>query len=31
LAVLGLALGVSTLVGLPIGFKEPSGLSSTEA
>jgi class 3 adenylate cyclase len=31
LAVLGLALGVSTLVGLPIGFKQPSGLSSTEA
>jgi hypothetical protein len=31
LVVLGLALGVSILVGLPIGFKQPSGLSSTEA
>jgi hypothetical protein len=31
LAVLGLALGVSTLVALPIGLKQPSGLSSTGA
>jgi hypothetical protein len=31
LAVLGLAFGVSTLVGLPIGFEQPRGLSSTEA
>lgn len=31
LVVLGLALGVSTLVGLPIGLKQPSGLSSTQA
>ena len=31
LVVLGVALGVSTLVGLPIGLKQPSGLSSTEA
>jgi hypothetical protein len=31
LVVLGLALGVSTLVGLPIGLKQPSGLSSTDA
>lgn len=29
LVVLGLALGVSTLVARPIGFKQPSGLSST--
>lgn len=31
LVVLGLALGVSTLVALPIGLKQPSGLSSTGA
>jgi hypothetical protein len=28
LVVLGLALGVSTLVALPVGLKQPSGLSS---
>jgi hypothetical protein len=31
LVVLGLALGVSTLVALPIGLKQPSGLSATGA
>jgi hypothetical protein len=31
LIVLGLALGVSTFVALPIGFKQASGLSSTRA
>lgn len=31
LVVLGLALGVSMLVALPIGLRQPSGLSSTEA
>ena len=31
LVVLGLALGLSTLVGLPIGLKQPTDLSSTEA
>ena len=31
LVVFALALGVSTLVGLPIGLKQPSGLSSTRA
>jgi len=31
LVVLGLALGVSTLVALPIGLTQPSGLSSTGA
>jgi hypothetical protein len=31
LVVLGLALGVSTLVALPIGLEQPSGLSSTGA
>jgi hypothetical protein len=31
LVVLGLALGVSTLMGLPIGLRQPSDLSSTEA
>ena len=31
LVVFGLALGVSTLVALPIGLKQPSGLSSTGA
>jgi hypothetical protein len=31
LVVLGLALGVSTVVGLPIGLRQPSDLSSTEA
>ena len=29
LVVLGLALGVSALVALPMGFKQPSGLSSS--
>jgi hypothetical protein len=29
--VFGLALGVSTLVGLPIGLRQPNGLSSTRA
>jgi len=28
LVVFGLALGVSTLVALPVGLKQPSGLSS---
>lgn len=31
LVVLGLALGVATLVALPIELKQPSGLSSTGA
>lgn len=31
LAVLGLALGVSMIVGLPGGFRQPRGLSSTRA
>ncbi len=31
LVVLGVALGVSTLVALPIGLKQPSGLPSTGA
>jgi len=31
LVVLGLALGVSMLVALPVGLRQPRGLSSTEA
>ena len=31
LLVLGVALGVSMLVALPIGLRQPGGLSSTEA